>query len=367
MNSSPFLKLFLLLLNLWFVFSHDYDLVDKNDTREFNILLLGQSRSGKSCFVNSILNKKLAKVGSDDGEPTTEKMSFYSGILKDKIIVNLIDTKGLDSSSRDLLNLYEITNSLENKTKIDLILYFYSLTSESKTLKSDLEKIKFIFGNLSNLEIILTKAEKINKTYNKYIQDTLKEYSNEISFPTIFINSKCNNKLDSIVLNKIIEKLQNISINYEINSQDLEYFKGLHAKIGEYKNSLNSTISDILNLMYKNSKNEKDKIEEMTNKTIIGNIIFWLIALPISLYLTRKYFPKNIVEKIMSIIKKPNDELNDTKNNQQMPYVDNAQDENKQNQISNGNNSDQKLGKNKTDELTQNCVENLENKTEEEN
>jgi hypothetical protein len=320
MKNSYLVKIFLLQFILFIVpvFSEISDL-NKNNSREFTILLLGQTRSGKSCFVNSILGKNLAKIGSEDGEPTTEKMSNFTAKLENNILLNLIDTKGLENSPSDLFTLYEVINSTANKINIDSIFYLYSLTSEANTLKSDLEKIKFIFGGLKNLNIIFTKGTKVIK--RKYIQHTLNEFNDNIPFPDIYINSFCNDKLDSSIMRKIINKLDKLSsVGEKLKIQLKKHYQKLSSKINEFKNTKYTDLSDILNSIYSDSKKVEDtKIEEMANIAMIGSIFIFIIMLPISIYLVRKYLPQNFFKKV-TLSQQVNNNENKESDNQKSKY-----------------------------------------------
>jgi GTP-binding protein EngB required for normal cell division len=301
--------------------------VNRNDA--VTILLLGQIRSGKSCFANSLFNKEIAQVGSEDGDPTTKSTTLYQDVFgEDKLYLNLIDTEGLDNSVKDLENLYSLSEFLhKNQTiayeiKVDYIFLFLSLNSESKSLKSDIQKIKFIFGSVKGIEIILTKGDKLSGSTKKYLEEIYNFYQGEIAYPKIIINLDCNK--EATLSEKIKEQIfDRINPNKKLKnvfeaSEFTERLNKLDNFIKDVNTTLNSSLIDNLNLIYK----EYPTLEKVDNDAFNYKYFFYklvpYIVVMILMLIGKKYLQnfKNITNNFNSKFK------NLVKDNKVNEYLD---------------------------------------------
>jgi GTPase SAR1 family protein len=189
------------------------------------IILIGPSRSGKSCFINTITAKYLTVVGDDSGESTTKhSMIFVSAIdgfpEKDPFI--LIDTIGLDDSEEseyaDPANLANQILALEKITQtknidVGAILVFESLKSDKNKLNNTLEKIKSVFGDQinENIIVVLNKKPKPHPKRLERLQNIIKNH--KVKY--IHWKSPCSNRLISENYYDQIKELHQLILNIE--------------------------------------------------------------------------------------------------------------------------------------------------------
>jgi predicted GTPase len=141
------------------------------------ILILGPTRSGKSCFINTITGYNLAKVGDDSGDSTTKDHEIYESFIDgfprpEKF--KLVDSMGLDDSDESGLadpmilasTLYSLREEMEKTNNILKSIYvFESLTNDSNQIQKTIKKIKAVFGEeiSKNIVVLLNKNPKPNK------------------------------------------------------------------------------------------------------------------------------------------------------------------------------------------------------------
>lgn len=265
--------LFLLVLLPLISFANQIDNLDKIN-KSTTILLLGQVRSGKSCFINNFFESSLAEVGDDDGEPTTKVPQIYTDTFtfnNNTFTFNLIDTIGLDNDVSDLKLLYDLLNYITDNqnmvNNIDFIFLFYSLTQETKTIKNEIEKIKFFFGEegVSNVRLIVNKGneislqdkKRVDKVTHKvyYLNETECNYSynhTEDIIKFLFTNNTTKDKNKfipvSLIEDKLIALKQNVT---DLGEEDSPLLNNLDFLYKEFK-------SGIVN----NNSNEKMSINQ---------------------------------------------------------------------------------------------------------
>jgi predicted GTPase len=154
------------------------------------ILLVGPTRAGKSCFINTITGKNLTIVGDDSGESTTKVSTLYESKIDgfpEKLQFSIIDTMGLDDTEdtefSDPIVIANTTLEIRNITKnkmieVDAILVFESLTNDYNKLDNTLKKLKAAYGNdiSEHIIVILNKnpkphtmrLEKLKKTIDNH-------------------------------------------------------------------------------------------------------------------------------------------------------------------------------------------------------
>jgi hypothetical protein len=197
-----------------------------NENKNMNklILLLGQMRSGRSCFVNNFLEvrDRIAVVGEDDGERTTIKTNFYNGETTfdyyNKVNLTLVDTKGFKNNlNHDLFLIYTIMNDLISSSQkfeyIDTIFLFYSFNQDANTIRKDIDKIKFLFGDeiVQIIKVIITKKLKLNENNKLFLNNTLS--SDSINY--VHLDSNCEEKINKNTLNHLFNLL-NYTNSYPI-------------------------------------------------------------------------------------------------------------------------------------------------------
>ena len=196
---------------------------------ECNILLLGESRAGKSSFINRVFNKLVSHEDANL-ESVTNNSTQYT-FRKGKVGINFIDTPGLIKKS----NIKFIKQILDEYFgKIHLIYFFIKAQSN---LENCIEILKYI--KLKNEKNFKKGSNKIPLLFIKNGEDL--EINNEI--PSFFKYLK-----GELKMNKISEL----------------YDDKFNQKISDEENKINE-LDDLFN--------EDEKIENNYDNYCEGNII----------------------------------------------------------------------------------------------
>ena len=143
--------------------------------------LIGPTRAGKSCFINTITGNNFAKVGDEEGESTTKASTIYEAKIdgfteKEKFFI--LDSMGLGDFDRDAKgDFFSITdtllttiNHLEKSEKgrktLNAFLLFESLGNDSNNLNNSIKKLIAVFGDNIVKSIIVI----FNKVHNAHLK-----------------------------------------------------------------------------------------------------------------------------------------------------------------------------------------------------
>ena len=199
----------------------------------FNILLAGDSGTGKSTFIN-IFNDRKTAYSCDSGLNKSNIINEYLIIHKGKIKINkeykeiktaykVIDTCGFSLDNKEAKDLLQYIKdyqkeSLMNKDKINVVFYFINEAEKQRFLTSNIEKQFFDFiyqekmriffiinfckvDNHDCKEKIVTMInDKFRNNYNFFIEEDL---SNIIE-----VNLKERDGIKPFGLNKLMKKLK---------------------------------------------------------------------------------------------------------------------------------------------------------------
>ena len=241
----------------------------------YNILLVGESGTGKSTFINTINNKKIA-YESDNGYIKTNKINEYIISFKEREINNIINNNDhlLNENQEDRQFNYKICDtlgfSLENKELKELIQYIKEYFEESILIKDQIHCILY-FLNENNHTRIYTGVIKeffdyIFKTKIKVIfvinyndgkshlcKKSLKKNfkigftENEYNFffenndnNIIELNLKKYKEVKPFGISKLMEKLENFFLEFKIPNENLNELRNINdiekviKKINEY-------------------------------------------------------------------------------------------------------------------------------------
>jgi predicted GTPase len=242
---------------------HEWDSLPSINEDIFNILILGESGSGKSSFINQFLQEKKAKE-------MTGKIAKY---FHPKYPITIFDTPG-DLSYKGIIN--EI-----GENNIDLILFF--ITSRN---------IDLLNSKIQLIKEIIRKNKEIVIIYNTFGID-----ENENTIKNILRQVNSNKIIDNIIkinLKQYIEEKDNKEdnhCNYKINK-----CYGMDSLFNYIYEIFKPYIINVFNLEYQNLKYEKidinsfkywERIKSICNKN--NNLKTNAIKIILS-YSTKSFF-----------------------------------------------------------------------------
>lgn len=143
------------------------------------LLLCGRSNVGKSSFINSIFNTKIAKTSSTPGK--TRSLNFYR-VENKFFVVDLpgfgyakVSHKERDEWNKLILNLISISTTIQ--------IAFHIMDSRHQPQESDISLNEFIHEQNIPYFVILNKIDKLNQKEKSESIKRIKEY-----FPELILN-----------------------------------------------------------------------------------------------------------------------------------------------------------------------------------
>lgn len=129
--------------------------------RRIEIAFSGHSNVGKSSLINKIFNRKsLAKVSSTPGKTVT--INFFD--FENLYIVDLPGYGYAKVSQSEKLRWAELIEGYLSDTKRHLGLVFQLIDMRHAPTKDDILMINFLIESEIPFVVVLTKADKLNKT-----------------------------------------------------------------------------------------------------------------------------------------------------------------------------------------------------------
>ena len=209
-NNNSFEALYNKILNFfWQKICYFYDLgkspcqfFSPKGFIEYNILLIGESRAGKSSFINRIYNELVSHEG-EDLESVTKNVKEFKVYLKDSYGgINLIDSPGIVKTNEFELIKKQLDHHIN---KIHLIYFFIKAQSN---LEQSIQLLQYIKDK--NTQIFKDRKYKIPIIFIKNGEDL--DLNNKK--PSIFANLKKELKTHNLL------ELYDSSINIKNNSKE---------------------------------------------------------------------------------------------------------------------------------------------------
>ena len=316
-----------------------YSITDFNNFPTYiNILIMGRSQSGKSTFINLLLDEKRAKEGGNNcgcsQKPIKYKISNYP--------IRLYDTIGFgddDKNIKDIINYLKKVDEQMNllKEKIHLVLYFIDGGAGNKISKNEKILLEEIQKRNLMTFFIVTKfnydPKKNNKKYNNELKKIYKSITSLVG--NNYFSSNEEKALDRFIGVNLVKKPSNNSIfGFEsIIAKIYTYLKEECKIIFEIKdqyikdNSLKVNMEELFSKLkdtfffnhLKHYKEIEEKYEQQAQKVIKeANKKMSILGLfPIIDDISFYYLSKDLNKKIKNIfqIKKELNIKNNEKNN----------------------------------------------------
>ncbi|NLZ46993.1 MAG: YihA family ribosome biogenesis GTP-binding protein [Clostridiales bacterium] len=150
-------------------------------SERIEIAFAGRSNVGKSSLINKIFNrKKLAKVSSVPGKTVT--INFFD--LENIYLVDLPGYGYAKVAKTEKTRWADLIEGYLNDTSRDLALVFSLVDMRHPSTEDDVHMINFLVDNEIPFVVVLTKADKLNKTQReKRLEDLKTElpYYNDIT------------------------------------------------------------------------------------------------------------------------------------------------------------------------------------------
>lgn len=233
-------------LNYFYNYYNSIGYTDPNKINSLNIMIVGQTGSGKSTLQNLLQREKIAREG--EGDSITHKISFYND---QNFNITKIDTPGFENEETVKYVQEKIKNlrnqMIASKDHIDAIIY---LLKNSTRVFLDLEKqlIKEII-EFNDIEFIFCSntfgLEEDSDDYNKN-KETVEDEVKKITIESNISEEKADKILDNIVYINLVRKMKS-SKEVEINIYGID--------------KLLSSLYDLL----KNKKIDEIEIEKAKN------------------------------------------------------------------------------------------------------
>ena len=158
----------------------------KNNLPE--IVLVGKSNVGKSCFINTMINrKKLARTSSEPGK--TRQLNFYN--IDD--LFYFVDLPGFGYSKMSKKEQAQVGEFIEyylfNRKEISLIIFLVDIRHDPTP--NDFLMYDYIIRSGLPFIILANKADKIAKTkVDSYVKNIQKQLNPIGDIPTLAFSSE---------------------------------------------------------------------------------------------------------------------------------------------------------------------------------
>ena len=244
-----------------------------------NILLIGESRAGKSTFINRLFNKYMS-CESAKLESTTKEITYYEYSFQDvqeekdknKLIKNgyglirvldtpgLVLTKDLDASSKIIEKL--------NKEFDNIHMIYFFLKGQSN-IEQSINILKYIKNK--NIEREKNKAYKVPIIFIKNGEDLVKGGNGNVLFQELKNSLKKNDLIDlyDSFDEKNNNKEPNAKINFDSDDEEKENFDDYHKYIDGNIIQVHLLTGKNLNKLFLISKNY---IFKNNNKILGGEL-----------------------------------------------------------------------------------------------
>ena len=159
-----------------------YNLKDLPKDELPTVVLCGRSNVGKSSFINSLFNTKIAQTSSSPGK--TKSINYY--LVENKFYI--VDLPGFGYAKVSKSERESWRNLIENYFSINtnIKLAVHLIDSRHEPMKPDVEFNEFIRRTETAYLVILSKSDKLKQSELASAKKNIKEY-----FPEVLMNENC--------------------------------------------------------------------------------------------------------------------------------------------------------------------------------
>ena len=236
-----------------------------------SVAIIGKPNAGKSTLLNTLLNENRAIVSDIAGttRDTIEEMINIDGIL-----FRLIDTAGIRSHSKDVIENIGIEKSLEKMRTADVVIYIFDANTENE---DEVNKQLAVFKDFSIQYLLAGNKADINPSsiYTERFQQI-----NDIHF----ISAKHNNgiaELKTALFNSTVKSPVSADNTIITNARHFEALQQIQQSLQEIKTGLDTNHSgdllapDIRKCLYylgeiTGEVTNEDKLDYIFSKFCIG-------------------------------------------------------------------------------------------------
>ena len=325
----------------FYINGYPYQSISENDEYPtyLNILISGRSQSGKSTFINLLLNEKRAKEGGNN-------CGCSQVFQKYKVLnypIRLYDTIGFGDEDKDIENMKnyfkkmddELTNA---KEKIHLILYFIDGGAGNKFSKNEIILLEELLKRNIIILYIVTKFDfNPEKNIDKYKIELMKIYKSltsiigKKSFPSkedeenlkrfLGVNLVKNHKRPAFGFNTIIQTI------YSYFNSEAIILRVIKRKYEEKQNNEEIKWEDIYEILkdnfffnhLKNYEEIENKYQQKAQKAIDDAKLklAFLGCIPIIDLISHHYINKSLNKEIQNAFKNNSNSFDKKMENEQ--------------------------------------------------
>ncbi len=249
----------------------DNQLIKSNEIKKFNITVIGKPNTGKSSFINKILNQNRIIIHDEPG--TTRDIIKTKFFIKKKEL-EITDTPGLNNiNPKNYIEKITFKKNIKYIKKSNIIILMIDI--KENITKHSLHLIQYILNIGKPIMILINKSDLINKNNLINIEKEIKEktsFAKHITYQ--FISSKYGFGIKEVIKKiNIIMKFQNENYSsFYIKKKIRIIFKKYKIKKNIYFANIEKYDPLIINVFTKKFKNLPKSYKKFLMNSLIREL-----------------------------------------------------------------------------------------------